>query len=164
MRMKCSDDYLDALKYLFGDNVEFVKMEDVMRFKVGKVTGESISVVCCEDVCTIVDSMDEDSPVSSLRMLKPNADKFCDWLNENIKEKVLSPKDRIDKAVKKLWQDDEVMVEYYGELFFLIELKSTNIVTRNIADALGIPDHKVGYEPIAFDKSIYRISKGDLDG
>lgn len=163
MRMKCSDDYLDALRHLFGDNVEFVKMEDVMRFKVGKVTGEPINEVY-GDVYTIVDSMDEDSPVDGLRMLKPNAEKLCDWLNENIKEKVLSPKDRIDKAVKKLWQDDEVMVEYYGGLFFLIELKSTNVVTRNIADALGIPAHKIGNEPIAFDKSIYRISRSDLDG
>lgn len=163
MRMKCSDDYLDALRHLFGDNVEFVKMEDVMRFKVGMVTGEPINEVF-RDVYTIVDSMDEDSPVDGLRMLKPNADKFCDWLNENIKEKVLSPKEKIDKAVEELWQDDEVMVEYYGELFFLIELKGTYVLTSDIAEALGIPDHKVGYEPIAFDKSIYRISKGDLDG
>ena len=163
MRMKCSDDYLDALRYLFGDNVEFVKMEDVMRFKVGKVTGESITEVY-GDVYTIVDSMDKDSPVSSLRMLKPNAEKFCDWLNENIKEKVLSPEEKIDKVVEELWEDDEVMVEYYNGLFFLIELKGTNVLIRDIAEALGIPDHKVGYEPIAFDKSIYRISKGDLDG
>ena len=134
-----------------------------MRFKVGKVTGEQINKIYC-DVYTIVDSMDEDSPVSGLRMLKPNADKFCDWLNENIKEKVLSPDEKIAKLVDKLWSEYEIQVEQYNGRFFLIEKEGTSITANDIAEELGIPQFKVQYDSISYDKSIYKINRRDLDG
>lgn len=174
--MRCSDDELDALRLWFKqyttptgrcmiepsevESEEFIwenekcTLEDNMRFEIKEVNGEYINTIY-PDVWTIKDNYDENSPVDKYRANKKCAEELCEWLNENVKE--LSFDDKVNLAIEKLWDDDEIVVDDYMGRFVITEIKPTEVTVDDIYELLK--EVTVDYHMITRDKAVYKINK-----
>jgi hypothetical protein len=171
--MRCSDDYLDTLRYLFEGiyapyttpkgrrmmfGVDLNCKGDKMRFEIKLVDDETINEIY-GDVYKIKDNVDSDSPVDTFRLLKPSAERLCDWLNKNV-NKVKTPDQKIHNVVDELWDTNEVRISKKGGSYYLIEKEDTSITNDKVARALGI--RNVDYMVINPLQSIFIVAEEDL--
>lgn len=162
--MRCSDDWLKGIRLwcdygitLYAlEPICFIPKEKNMRFEIEKVENESINLIYGEVYC-VKDNQDSKSPVNDFRMLKPSAERVCKWLNENIKEVELSPVDKLENALKELYEPDEVQLNYHEGLFFIVEIKDTDVTAQLIANKLGIDRSAIMIETMRDYRAIYKI-------
>ena len=117
-----------------------------MRFESVRVENDELGVFF-GDVYTIKDNVDSKSPVNSFRLLKPTADKVCDWLNENIKEFDYFDGE-VKAAIKILWNDDEYEYKVVDDVHIITELKETTVSGGDILNILSnarINSVEIGY-------------------
>ena len=125
-----------------------------MRFEVEKVENETINAIY-GDVYTIKDNFDEKSPINeSFRLLKPSADKICDWLNGNVKP--ITVEMEIKSLVKSLWKDDEIVLEKCGAVYSITEIKPTNIIASMLEERLD-SRYLVKSKPLSISRSVFYI-------
>ena len=127
-----------------------------MRFETVKIENESLNAIY-GDIYTIKDNVDDDSPVSTFRLLKSSADNVCKWLNELVGEEAESFDDKVKEAIEYLWDDDEYEYFVVDGMHIVMEVKETFIGVNQFREAL--PDAIITYKMIGSYKAIFFISE-----
>ena len=170
--MRCSDDWMNArlLRAMFEvGRPRFVncrcitKEVNMKRFESVKVENETLNDIYGTEIYKIRDNLDEDSPVSNYRALKKSTDELVDWLNENIKEVELTPYEKLENVLSRLYEPDEIHLNYYNEMFFIVEIKDTCVTRQDIANALGIDTYSIIMDAMGNNRSIYKIWESCLE-
>ena len=172
---RCSDDVLDAIRYwcelplsdLFKSwavlSPPHIGEKEMKRFESVKVENETLNDIYGTEIYKIRDNLDEDSPVSNYRALKKSTDELVDWLNENIKEVELTPYEKLENVLSRLYEPDEIHLNYYNEMFFIVEIKDTCVTRQDIANALGIDTYSIIMDAMGNNRSIYKIWESCLE-
>lgn len=128
-----------------------------MRFESVEVRNEPLNEFFGDAVYTIKDNVDSNSPVRYFRLLKPTADKVCDWLNELVGEEVKPFGDKVKEAIDYLWDDDEYQYFVVDDIHIIIEVKDTGVGLGDVYSVL--PDATIDCRDISSFKMIYFIKE-----
>ena len=85
----------------------------------------------------------------------------CESLNSIMKSHDESSfKEKVDKAIKEIWKEEEIIVDYDFDRVTVTEIKGTDIIEDDITSIL--PNVGVITTPISESKSLFVITEAEV--